>query len=314
MDYGNIKFLHVVRLDEIPDLITAKGDKYIFPKLDGTNATVWADNEGIIHAGSRNRELSIDKDNAGFYKHVMESDTMGPICQFCLDNPFMVVCGEWLGGKAGHIKSYLNKEFYVFDMKLATIGNIETGKRFGYLPYNIYSNALAKYGYQYIIPPLRVYRDGENVTVDDIAEIAESNHFNLPDDVVGEGVVVKNYNYISRFGNYEEGKIVRAEFKERKGQKLNKSIAENSNIEQAIVDDLVSSSDIQKCINKVSDILGEEFSKSNGKMVGIVMEMAFSDLLSEEASVIAKKYGKYPIVFSNVKKFVYAKARSVIGL
>ena len=49
-------------------------------------------------------------------------------------------------------------------------------------------------------------------------------------------------------------------------------------------------------------------------MVGMVMEMAFSDLLSEEACVIAKKYGKYPIVFNNVKKLVYAKARSVIGL
>ena len=108
--------------------------------------------------------------------------------------------------------------------------------------------------------------------------------------------------------------MVREEFKEGKGQKSNKSIAENSNIEQAIVDDLVSSSDIQKCINKVSDVLGEEFSKSNGKMVGMVMEMAFSDLLSEEACVIAKKYGKYPIVLNNVKRFVYAKARSVIGL
>lgn len=244
----------------------------------------------------------------------MESDTMGPICQFCLDNPFMVVCGEWLGGKSGHIKSYLNKEFYVFDMKLATIGNSETEKHFGYLPYNSYSKALAKYGYQYIIPPLRVYRDGEKVTVDDIAEIADANHFNLPDDVIGEGVVVKNYSYLSRFGNYEEGKIVRDEFKERKGQKSNKSMVDGLNIEQAIVDDLVSSSDIQKCINKVSDIIGEEFSKSNGKMVGMVMEMAFSDLLSEEACVIAKKYGKYPIVFNNIKKLVYAKARSVIGL
>lgn len=314
MDYGNIKFLHVVRLNEIPDLLTSNGDKYVFPKLDGTNATVWADNEGVIHAGSRNRELSMDKDNAGFYKHIMESDTMVPICQFCIDNPFMVVCGEWLGGKAGHIKSYLNKEFYVFDVKLATIGNSETEKHFGYLPYNSYSKALAKYGYQYIIPPLRVYRDGENVTVEDIASIADENHFNLPDDVIGEGVVVKNYSYLSRFGNYEEGKIVREEFKERKGQKSSKSIAENSNIEQAIVDDLVSSSDIQKCINKLSDILGEEFSKSNSKMVGMVMEMAFSDLLSEEACVIAKKYGKYPIVLNDVKKFVYAKARSVIGL
>lgn len=314
MNYGNIKFLHVVRLNEVPDILTTKGNKYVFPKLDGTNATVWADDKGVIHAGSRNRELSMDKDNAGFYKHVMESETMGPICQFCLDNPFMVVCGEWLGGKAGHIKSYLNKEFYVFDMKLATIGNSETEKHFGYLPYDVYAKSLGEYGYQYIIPPLRVYNSDEPVTIDDIAELAESNHFNLPLDVVGEGVVVKNYSYLSRFGNYEEGKIVRDEFKENKGQKSTKSIAEGSNIEQAIVDDLVSSSDIQKCINKVSDLLGQEFSKSNGKMVGMVMEMAFSDLLSEEFNVIAKKYGKYPIVLKTVKKLTCDKVRSIIGL
>ncbi len=314
MNYGNIKFLHVVRLNEVPDILTTKGNKYVFPKLDGTNATVWADDKGVIHAGSRNRELSLEKDNAGFCKHVMESDKMEPIRRFCVSNPFMVVCGEWLGGKAGHIKSYLNKEFYVFDMKLATIGNSETEKHFGYLPYDVYSKAIGEYGYQYVIPPLRVYNSDENVTVNDIAELAESNHFNLPTDVVGEGVVVKNYSYLSRFGNYEEGKIVRDEFKERKGQKSNKSMVDGLNIEQAIVDDLVSSSDIQKCINKVSDILGEEFSKSNGKMVGMVMEMAFSDLLSEEACVIAKKYGKYPIVFNDIKRFVYAKARSVIGL
>lgn len=314
MNYGNIKFLHVVRLNEIPDILTTNGEKYVFPKLDGTNATVWADDKGVIHAGSRNRELSLEKDNAGFYKHVMESEKMEPIRRFCVDNPFMVVCGEWLGGKAGHIKSYLNKEFYVFDMKLATIGNSETEKHFGYLPYKVYSKALEEYGYQYIVTPFYVYDSDENGTIDEIVEFAKLNHFNLPLDVVGEGVVVKNYNYLSRFGNYEEGKIVMDEFKEKKGQKSTKSITEGSNIEQAIVDDLVSSSDVQKCINKVSDLLGQEFSKSNGKMIGMVMEMVFSDLLSEEFNVIAKKYGKYPIVLKTVKKFTCDKVRSVIGL
>ena len=76
----------------------------------------------------------------------------------------------------------------------------------------------------------------------------------------------------------------------------------------------MSASDIQKCINKGSDVLGEELSKSNGKMVGMVMEMAFSDLLSEEFNVIAKKYGKYPIILKDVKKFTCDKVRSTIGL
>ena len=42
------------------------GKVYVFPKIDGTNGSVWID-DGIIKAGSRNRELTLDNDNAGFY-------------------------------------------------------------------------------------------------------------------------------------------------------------------------------------------------------------------------------------------------------
>lgn len=59
------KYQHLERFgnDEVEGI--ELGKLYIFPKLDGTNAQVWLDDEGNIKAGSRNRELTLEKDNAG---------------------------------------------------------------------------------------------------------------------------------------------------------------------------------------------------------------------------------------------------------
>ena len=58
------KYQHVERLgsDEVEGIL--KGICYVFPKIDGTNSQLWWDND--LKAGSRNRELSVDNDNAGF--------------------------------------------------------------------------------------------------------------------------------------------------------------------------------------------------------------------------------------------------------
>lgn len=48
-------------------------DIIITEKIDGTNALVAIDDDGSIHAGSRNRWLSLDKDNFGFCRWVMDN-------------------------------------------------------------------------------------------------------------------------------------------------------------------------------------------------------------------------------------------------
>ena len=60
-----VKYHHVEKVGHrnVSDIL--EGTVRIYPKLDGTNASVWLDNEEI-QAGSRNRQLSLDKDNAGF--------------------------------------------------------------------------------------------------------------------------------------------------------------------------------------------------------------------------------------------------------
>jgi hypothetical protein len=45
------------------------GECYIFPKIDGTNVSVWLDENGELQAGSRKRHLTVDNDIAEFSKN-----------------------------------------------------------------------------------------------------------------------------------------------------------------------------------------------------------------------------------------------------
>jgi len=59
------KYIHLEKFKTTEVENIEIGKCYIFPKIDGTNASVWIDND-CIQTGSRNRCLSIEKDNAGF--------------------------------------------------------------------------------------------------------------------------------------------------------------------------------------------------------------------------------------------------------
>ena len=58
------KYQHVERFGTTETNGIEMGMCYIFPKIDGTNSQLWFE-AGYLHAGSRNRELSLDNDNAG---------------------------------------------------------------------------------------------------------------------------------------------------------------------------------------------------------------------------------------------------------
>ena len=57
------------------------GEAYIFPKLDGTNSSIWwkqiDENHAQVCGGSRNRELTLENDNAGFLEWVHQQKILG---------------------------------------------------------------------------------------------------------------------------------------------------------------------------------------------------------------------------------------------
>lgn len=50
-------YQHVERLGTTETNGILDGTCYIFPKIDGTNATVWLGDDNTLRAGSRKREL-----------------------------------------------------------------------------------------------------------------------------------------------------------------------------------------------------------------------------------------------------------------
>ena len=87
------EYQHIERLGTTVTEDIEFGTCYIFYKIDGTNGQVYLDDKGNIKAGGRRRELTLDKDNAGFYKYVLQNEN---IKKYLAKHPNHRLYGEWL--------------------------------------------------------------------------------------------------------------------------------------------------------------------------------------------------------------------------
>lgn len=91
-------YTHVLRIDkdEVQGILC--GNVVVMPKLDGTNACLFM-KDGTVHAGSRTREINMNKDNANFCKTLtLNGEKEFPqIIQYLESHPDHIVYGEWLG-------------------------------------------------------------------------------------------------------------------------------------------------------------------------------------------------------------------------
>ncbi|MEO8298769.1 MAG: hypothetical protein ABI574_13280 [Burkholderiales bacterium] len=85
------KYIHLERFgtDEVDGINV--GDCHIFPKLDGSNASFWFDDE--FRCGSRNRVLTLGDDNAGFMAWALNRGGLRSIAEAYPGHRFF---GEWL--------------------------------------------------------------------------------------------------------------------------------------------------------------------------------------------------------------------------
>ena len=173
-----VKYPHISRLgaSEVNGILD--GSCYVFPKLDGTNGSIFSVG-GTICTGSRNRQLSINEDNAGFYNHVLSSPLRSNYAQFLHDYPFMTLYGEWLVPHT--LKNYTTeawRNFYIFD-----VYDRSSDKFANYLTY---STLLKAYG----IPFIEAVKI-DNPSVEELRRLMESNTY-LVSEGIGEGIVIKN--------------------------------------------------------------------------------------------------------------------------
>jgi hypothetical protein len=286
------KYQHIERLGsyEVQDIL--EGMCHVFYKIDGTNASVWLEN-GEIKAGSRNRELSLDNDNAGFCEFVSVSEKIKSFFELY---PNVILYGEWLVPHT--LKTYKNdawREFYVFDVMSEDY----------YLPYDVYKPMLELFSINYI-PPIAIC---SNPTIETLYNLLEKSGQFLVEDGkgLGEGIVIKNYKFKNKHGRTTWAKIITSEFKEKHVKSMGEPIVESKElVEVKIVEEFVTEHFINKEINK---LFGENGFDS--KKIQMMLNVIFNELVKEETYNFVRKYKNPTINFKTLFSLTVSKIKRV---
>jgi len=290
---GFRQYMHVERFgnDEVQGI--ELGGCYVFPKLDGTNASVWF-RDGI-QAGSRKRHLSVDEDNAGFCAWAQGDNGL---FGFLSDMPHLRLYGEWLVPHS--LKTYREdawRKFYGFD-----VFDDDEDK---YLPYEEYLPLLENYGIE-CIPPLCMMK---NATYENLLVELGNNGFLIKDGQgSGEGIVIKNYGYKNRFGRTTWAKIVTNQFKEKHTKEMGAMVKNMKEMtEQTICDEFVTPHLIDKTYAKIVN----EMEGWNSKYIPRLLQTVYYDLVNEETWNFVKKLKSPTVNFKTLNGLSVLKIKEL---
>lgn len=279
-----LKYQHVERIGSIDTEGILQNHRVIItPKIDATNASIWVDNQGNIACGSRTRQLSAEKDNAGFYAWVnSENLEAARIRNFLYQNPGLRIYGEFTGMSkfVGAIKDYNSDalgQLWIFDV----MDENET-----YLDDEEWRDMLSKYQLdEWCVPILAIL---DCPTLDDIQEIAMNNKFLLDNaNHAGEGVVIRAPGWLNKYGRQQYAKLVLDEYKQV--QKAPKKKANIENVEQCIIDNYLTDAEISKTLAKCELNFDTPFDNHCGAHIGFLLNTCWNDSIIEEIKNILKK-------------------------
>lgn len=274
------------------------GDCWIFPKIDGCNMQVYLDENGNIKAGSRNRELTLEKDHGGFYKKILNNEN---IKQYLQKYPMHRLYGEYLIPHT--LKTYVDDawgKFYIFDVCIdKKDGGVE------YIPYNLYKPLLEEFQLNYIPPIMRI----TNASYDHFIKSLERNIFLIQEGKgVGEGIIIKNYKYYNKFGEQRWAKIVTSEFKEKHNKNIRHSKIDNEyTIEEKIIKEFCTKAFIEKEFAKFVNNKG----KWKNKYIPELFNKMWHELITEEMWNIINKYNNPYINFKLLNYLMIRKIKNV---
>lgn len=281
------RYRKIKKYSEVDTVGIEVGTCYVFPKIDGTNATSWLDSNGQICGGSRNRELSVDNDNGGFFAWLIKQSN---IIMFHLENPSLRLYGEWLIPHS--LKTYRDdswRNFYIFD--------VYDDATEQYLPYDTYKELLEKYNIEYI-PPLGIVKNGN---YESFIHIVNRNNYLIEDGKgIGEGIVIKNYDFVNKFGKQEYAKIVTSAFKEKLHKEMGAPVKEFKPIETEIAEKYTTESRVTKIFTKIEWDTGGWQSH----YIPRLLETVYYDIITEEMYNILKEYKNPVINFGTLKQNV----------
>lgn len=278
---------------------------HVFPKLDGTNASVWFDGENISCA-SRRRVISLEEDNAGFCRWVQGAEPRASdLRDLCRAHPTWIIYGEWMVPHT--LKTYRPEvwnAFWIFD--------VYDRERGTYLAFEEYA-PLCQQANQHVIEPLCTIQDPSESQL--VAQCETNTYLIAQGAGVGEGVVLKNYAW-RQHGN-PWAKIVRNVFKEEAARAF--GVLQKGGefqIEVAICEQFVTPALVGKTRAKVVLDLANELgidvtteinwqqqieSENRGRVIPQLLGRVYHDLITEEMWAILKEFKGAVINFKTLQ-------------
>lgn len=287
-----LKYQHVERFGTAEVEGIEVGTCYVFPKLDGTNGSVWW--EDGIAAGSRNRQLALDNDNAGFMNAMVADKT---IVSFMNNARNLVLYGEWLVPHT--LKTYNDdawRKFYIFDVYDHRLDRL--------LRYDEYSEALVMAGLN-VIAPIAIIKNGN---IDYFTECLSKAHYLVKDgEGAGEGIVIKNYDYQNKYGRQTWAKIIGNEFKAKHHLEMGAPLIGCEIVEEKIVSKFVTQAMVDKVVAKI--VLTNDGWHS--KCIPQLINTVFYDLIKEESWEFVKAFKNPTINFKTLSHYCTAKVKEL---
>lgn len=287
------KYMHVETLgkDEVEGILD--GEVFVFPKLDGANASVYMDDGGVIHGCSRNRDLLGAKDNHGFQSYTNDHDAL--FRSYFDGYPKRRLYGEWLVPHT--LKTYRDdawKKFYIFDVE------DENGD---FLSYECYSDLLLALGFN-VVPCVAT---GRNIQPESLIHNLNHNTYLIKDGMGnGEGFVIKRYDFKNKYGRTVWAKLVQNEFKEKNGVEFGpKTINSSSELERKIAEESVTQGRVRKVLSKMGWVDGDS------KNIPRLLNTVYYEVVTEELWEALKQEKNPTINFNQLQRNVFSMVKKV---
>lgn len=292
-----MEYMHIERLgnDKVEGILYGK--IYIFPKIDGTNGSVYLQNKQL-NAANKRRKLTTDNDNNGFLDHLLSNKLK--FLAYFKQYPNHILFMEYLIPHS--LTTYRDSAWgkaYVLDVYECI--NEEHGR---YLPYEDYSSIIEQFDIEYI-PPLAIINNPEST---DLEKYIQRNTYLIKENEgIGEGIVIKNYSFKNRYGETIWAKIVTNEFKDIHRKEQGPDIINRNSIEQIIIEKYCTSQFIDKTFHKIR----VENNGWNSDNIPDLFSRSYHDFVTEEIWDIIKDYKKPTIDFKKLYFHMVKRIKNV---
>ena len=264
------RYKSIERYGKSGNEITARGNIVIWEKLDGANASFQREGDKVLCFSHKSYlDGSKDKQLGGFYGWVQENIKAEDLVEG------FVYFGEWLNIHKINYGDNL-KKFFFYDV-------YDSSKEY-YLGMDVICSEAERLGLK--LAP--IFYEGFYVSENHIQSFVGKSM--LAPDGIGEGVVVKNYEYFDRFGVQKFTKIVTKAFQETNGAKVKEMKAKPDPLTM-FINDTVTEARIEKMLHKLVDEgkIKEDYAiEDMGDILKALGSSVYEDVIKEESDTLAK--------------------------